>query len=66
MFSVIVVSISPSTSGKWFWHLGVLVLNNTTAKDKDTIDNMAAIRNMRAYASDDGKDCVIPPIWTVY
>jgi hypothetical protein len=43
-----------------------LVLNNTTAKEKDTIDNMAAIRNMMAYASDDGKDCVVPPIFAVY
>jgi hypothetical protein len=36
--------------------LGGLVLNNNTAKAIEIIESMAEVRNMRSYASDDGKD----------
>ena len=48
MFSVIIVPILPSSSGKWFWHLGGLVLINITAKDTDSIESIEEMRNMRS------------------
>lgn len=45
----------PCSSGKWFWYLGGLALNNNTDKAMDIIESMAAVRNMRSYASYDGK-----------
>ena len=66
MVCVILVSIPPRSSGNWFWHLGGALNFKNIANTIDTIDIIAAVRNIRLYASAVGKECCVVPIFITY